>query len=451
VPFQRPPCPNICASIQAFSSIVREKHLPRDQLQERLMSYYALRSRIRVQILHCCAAALAVSLMLSGGAHGAFVVAVGNGGAIRHSLDSGANWFTRTSGVTVDLHGVDSVGSDSWIVGAGGTILHSGNAGVTWTPQTSGSAEDLFDVDFVDAQVGWAVGAGGAVLRTVNGGATWTPQTMGTNQAHTTIAALSGSVAWTGSSIGLIRHTTNGGQTWGFQTAAGGPHAIAAVSPSVAYYAGVNNIGHTSDSGTQWNDKPVEQVGHDIQFLTPQHGWTAGDDGKVLISNDGGGQWRPSTGVGTTNDLNAIAMLDRFTGWIVGAEGVVRRTRDGGDSWTPQNGRFTGVFNDVAAVNVPTLADFDLDGRVNGNDFLVWQRSLADAGRAMLSGDVTGDGAADGEDLAVFSQQFGVGPVADGAAASVPEPSGPALVAIVAVARGLVRRAPQDRGRAIVA
>lgn len=415
------------------------------------MSSYAIRTRTRVPFIHRGAATLAVTFALVGAAHGAFVVAVGNGGAIRHSLDSGANWFSRMSGVTVDLHGVDSVGSDSWAVGSGGTILHSANAGVTWTPQTSGSGEDLYDVDFVDAQVGWAVGAGGAVLRTENGGATWTPQTMGTNQVHTTIAAISPSVAWTGSSIGLIRHTTNGGQTWGYQTAGGGPHAIAAVSPSVAYYAGVNNIGHTTDSGTQWNDKSFEQVGRDIQFLTPQHGWTAGDDGKVLITSDGGGQWRPSAGVGTTSDLNAIAMLDRFTGWIVGAEGVVRRTRDGGETWTPQNGRFTGAFNDVAAVNVPTLADFDLDGRVNGNDFLVWQRSLADAGRAILSGDVTGDGAADGDDLAIFSQQFGVGPVADGAAVSVPEPCGPALVAIVAAVRGLFRRTPQNRSRANVA
>ncbi len=414
------------------------------------MMSHARPGRPRDFLVRCCAVAAGLTLLFATQGRAAFVIAVGDDGAIRHSLDSGANWFSRTSGVTVNLHGVDSVGSDSWIVGASGTILHSANAGVTWTPQQSGVDNDLLDVDFVNAQVGWAVGAGGVVLRTENGGGTWTPQTMGTNQEHTTIAAASASVAWTGSSIGLIRHTTNGGQTWAYQIAAGGPHAIAAISPSVAYYAGMDKIGQTTDSGTQWNDKSVEQVGRDIQFLTPQLGWTAGDNGKVLITTDGGGEWRPSAGVGTTSDLKAIAMLDRWTGWIVGAEGVVRRTRDGGETWSAQNGRFSGVFHDVAAVNIPTLADFDLDGRVSGNDFLIWQRSLAEAGRSIHTGDVTGDGATNAEDLAVFSQQFGIGPVADGAAASVPEPSGPSLIALAVAARCLVRRSPQNHGRAKV-
>ncbi len=55
-------------------------------------------------------------------------------------------------------------------------------------------------------------------------------------------------------------------------------------------------------------------------------------------------------------------------------------------------------------------ADFNLDGQVDGDDLLVWQRGVGKTGVVTLRhGDATGDGDVDGNDLAVWRARFGVG------------------------------------------
>jgi hypothetical protein len=91
------------------------------------------------------------------------------------------------------------------------------------------------------------------------------------------------------------------------------------------------------------------------------------------------------------------------------------------------------VFTDLPVA----AADFDLDGDVDGADFLTWQRNnptvhgaVGTDGNANLSQ----DGNVDALDLAVWKEQFG-NPAASHVSAAVPEPSAgllllPALVAI---------------------
>lgn len=51
--------------------------------------------------------------------------------------------------------------------------------------------------------------------------------------------------------------------------------------------------------------------------------------------------------------------------------------------------------------------DFDLDGDIDGRDFLIWQRGFGAAGVNRASGDATGDGDVDGNDLAVWQVTYG--------------------------------------------
>jgi hypothetical protein len=75
-------------------------------------------------------------------------------------------------------------------------------------------------------------------------------------------------------------------------------------------------------------------------------------------------------------------------------------------------------------------ADFDADGDVDGQDFLVWQRGVG-VGVTQEEGDANSSGAVDGEDLSVWKTQF-----APPAAAVVPE-AGSAFLALLAGA-GLI-------------
>lgn len=74
-----------------------------------------------------------------------------------------------------------------------------------------------------------------------------------------------------------------------------------------------------------------------------------------------------------------------------------------------------------------TTADFDADGDVDGQDFLVWQRGLG-TGVTNLAGDANYDGVVNAADLAVWAAQYGT-PVS-GALAQVPEPSAASLAVL---------------------
>lgn len=69
-------------------------------------------------------------------------VAVGSGGNIFTSTDSGTTWTQAVSNTPNNLNGVSFVGGIFIVTGAGGTLLTSPD-GITWTPQTSNTLNAL--------------------------------------------------------------------------------------------------------------------------------------------------------------------------------------------------------------------------------------------------------------------------------------------------------------------
>ncbi len=87
---------------------------------------------------------------------------------------------------------------------------------------------------------------------------------------------------------------------------------------------------------------------------------------------------------------------------------------------------FSGI--NVTTGNIPTNADFDSDGDVDGTDFLTWQRGFSAAG-GLAEGDADGSGFVNATDLELWESQFGIAPLV-GAVAAIPEPISVALVGI---------------------
>jgi len=108
------------------------------------------------------------------------IVAVGLGGIIWHSADSGVTWTTPSSGVTVDLIAVindgDGVTKREYLaIGKEGTVLKSASDGLTWSPMTFPTTSTL-----------WAIG---------------TSSNLG-DEYDITISAQSAKIYYTGSSGG---------------------------------------------------------------------------------------------------------------------------------------------------------------------------------------------------------------------------------------------------------
>jgi hypothetical protein len=96
-----------------------------------------------------------------------------------------------------------------------------------------------------------------------------------------------------------------------------------------------------------------------------------------------------------------------------------------GLSWDTSQLYTTGVLRVIAT---PAFtADFDEDGDVDGDDLVQWR---GDFGVNGLS-DADGDGDSDGGDFLIWQRQLGNGPPAQGASATVPEPTTELLLILV--------------------
>jgi hypothetical protein len=74
-------------------------------------------------------------------------------------------------------------------------------------------------------------------------------------------------------------------------------------------------------------------------------------------------------------------------------------------------------------------ADFDGNGNVDGNDFLVWQRNVG-VGTTLATGDADRDGDVDSADLTIWRNQYGFSSAATPTSGAVPEPAAAVLLLV---------------------
>jgi photosystem II stability/assembly factor-like uncharacterized protein len=91
-------------------------------------------------------------------------------GALARTTDAGLNWSSLIYNQAIE--GVAfPIAASGFAVGSGGRILHTTDTGTTWTDQTSGTPANLNDVSFAsDALRGITIGDGGTILLTTTGG-----------------------------------------------------------------------------------------------------------------------------------------------------------------------------------------------------------------------------------------------------------------------------------------
>ena len=82
--------------------------------------------------------------------------------------------------------------------------------------------------------------------------------------------------------------------------------------------------------------------------------------------------------------------------------------------------------------------DFNGDGFVDGGDFLVWQKSMANP--LDLTADANGDGRVDDADLAIWRANLGTRPGGSSAGGAVPEPAALVLLSLGGIACVSIRR-----------
>jgi len=284
--------------------------------------------------------------------------AVGSGGVILTTQNSGITWSTQSSGITTDLNGVffqDAL--KGWAVGSAGKILVTDNGGATWTPQTSNTAQNLFKVDFARIDTGWAVGINDAILHTVDGGINWVDQTSTAVPNLYSIDAIDGLNAWicgySNPSNGKILHTTNGGQNWDVvSTGTSILNSIHFYNTLVGWSVGQNGaILHTTDGGLNWGlqSSGTSESLLDIFALDQDIVWAIGANGTMLYSDNGGSNWQ-SVNSGLSVTLKDLFFVDSYRGWFCGSAGHIQYNRSSESI---------------------CMVSYDID---NGRNLIVWDR-----------------------------------------------------------------------------
>lgn len=220
-------------------------------------------------------------------------IAVGNGGMVLATEDSGKMWQPRVSGIKDHLTDITFVGESGWIAGYQGVVLHSTDAGKTWVRQATHTSMTLESIFFLDKDHGWSVGWSGTILRTVDGGQNWAnvkvPAAQWTLTAITFVDVNNG---WLTGFAGQLLRSKDGGVTWTAQTS------------------------------------PVKSWLTSIAFDHAGRGWITYDDG-LLLSEDHGETWK-AVPAGGRYFLGKLLPMNESL-WAIGQSVVLEQSGTGKD------------------------------------------------------------------------------------------------------------------------
>ena len=113
----------------------------------------------------------------------------------------------------------------------------------------------------------------------------------------------------------------------------------------------------TTDGGQTWNlqnyEPELEKPLLDVLFVDAQHGYAIGAFGLFLATTDGGGSWEPVSAAVIDEDelnLHAITRLGNGDLLIVGEQGRVLLSSDGGRNWKKLKSPVTATLFGAAAI-----------------------------------------------------------------------------------------------------
>lgn len=89
-------------------------------------------------------------------------------------------------------------------------------------------------------------------------------------------------------------------------------------------------------------------------FVDAQRGWTVGDSGLILHTENGGATWKRQNSK-TTEQLKSVDFVDARNGFAVGNNGIILSTNDGGNTWINQNLNGVPLLESVVAIAADTV------------------------------------------------------------------------------------------------
>lgn len=238
---------------------------------------------------------------------GGIGLAVGAGGAVFETRDSGATWQEQKPATRLSLLGVVSKGGRQVVVGQQGLIM-TREYGKPWETAKAVTEQRLLGIDMNNGGVAVAVGAFGTILRSTDYGVSWQQLTVDWTlhssegiEPHLYVASVAedGSITVAGE-VGLILRLPAGSEEW-------------------------QDL-HKGDVQQHIDDASI----FGMNFDANGNGYAVGQEGMILKSADGGTTWARMPSGTTEILLDVIATADRL---VIATTYGLRESTDGGATW----------------------------------------------------------------------------------------------------------------------
>jgi hypothetical protein len=276
--------------------------------------------------------------------------ACGSFGKITRTTDGGLTWDTVSSTVTQQLNGINFPTSTvGYIVGNAGTFLKSTDAGATWNAMPTGVTNHLNGVYFQDVDTGYIAGTTGLIMKTTDGGSSWTPMTTPTTQTLNSIHFASTNVGWAvGNGAIILKFNANATCS-----------VTANVLSNISCFGGNNGSAYASPSGATppytylWT--PSSQTGQTATNLS------AGTYTVAVTDSAGCNTWTTVT-ITQPPALTAVTSIMANVNCFNGSNGSARVVVAGGTPsytyiWLPSGGNGATASNLTAGTYTVMVTD----------------------------------------------------------------------------------------------
>ena len=220
------------------------------------------------------------------------------------SIPSEGEVDTGWDGVSIDtdfdLNDVVAINSTAAMaVGENGKIFTTSNSGTNWSESESGTIIDLNSIDFLDVVI--VIGDAGIVL--INEGDSWIDNSI-SNASNLYDVSV---VSYSSFNDSLIFVSGMNGEIWKW-----------------------SNGSWIDLSGATGVNSDI----YGIDFVNETHGIAVGEDGLIIVTENGGLSWEPSDIPESVNGLSFydVAFINPIRAFVAGENGTFMRSSGTGDS-----------------------------------------------------------------------------------------------------------------------